>query len=254
MTYLNTPNRDQQVCAKQEREIILVDSRCDEKLKDIVLNCQRLLKGFHFTEMKIKVLSLFVSNCMGGTNVNSLSSNWTSVSLANNSIHEWKQKQKTNVVPIGEIMFGVCRHRAILFKYLADRLNIPCRLVRGDYADGEGHAWNVVSFKGTWYLVDVMHYPSELYEKDSPQAQKYKRIGQERDEFFYAGGLGGSTIPFSHPQKRSMAIPQLETAALELYEEIGRGEHQENVGINYNIFFFLCPKKRFFCYCLSMQV
>ena len=40
---------------------------------------------------------------------------------------------------------GVCRHRSLLFKLLADEAGLDVALVRGNYSDGRsssGHAWN----------------------------------------------------------------------------------------------------------------
>jgi hypothetical protein len=71
-----------------------------------------------------------------------------------------------------EARTGVCRHRSLLFKVLADDLGIPAALVRGNYQrrgvegnDGRGgHAWNEVLLEsGERILVDVMHnYVGEL--------------------------------------------------------------------------------------------
>jgi hypothetical protein len=57
---------------------------------------------------------------------------------------------------------GVCRHRALLFKILADTAGLPTALVRGNYAakgtNGFPHAWNEISLPGgRRVLVDVMH-------------------------------------------------------------------------------------------------
>src|SRR6185295_8137875 len=58
---------------------------------------------------------------------------------------------------------GVCRHRALLFKILADEAGLRSALVRGNYAvhlgqPGFAHAWNeVVLSDGRRRLVDVMH-------------------------------------------------------------------------------------------------
>lgn len=55
---------------------------------------------------------------------------------------------------------GVCRHRSLLFKILADEAGLEAALVRGNYADrgptGVPHAWNeVVLDDGRRVLVDV---------------------------------------------------------------------------------------------------
>lgn len=61
---------------------------------------------------------------------------------------------------------GVCRHRALLFKILADEAGLDVALVRGNYGDAqrrEGHAWNELHLKdGRRYLIDVMQRRFEL--------------------------------------------------------------------------------------------
>jgi hypothetical protein len=65
-----------------------------------------------------------------------------------------------DVVDLGQA--GVCRHRSLLFKILADEAGLKSALVRGNYiADGPrggGHAWNEIYLDdGRRLLVDVMH-------------------------------------------------------------------------------------------------
>ena len=100
---------------------------------------------------------------------------------------------------MGELRVGVCRHRALLYKYCADRVGgLSCRLVRGDYHQGDhggGHAWNVVMLNGQPWLCDVMHKPGELYEEESTKATAYKRLAQ-RGGGDAGGGAGmGSILP-----------------------------------------------------------
>jgi len=57
---------------------------------------------------------------------------------------------------------GVCRHRSLLFKILADEAGLKSALVRGNFAvngpRGFAHAWNEVYLEdGRRLLVDVMH-------------------------------------------------------------------------------------------------
>ncbi|CAN6333974.1 unnamed protein product, partial [Urochloa humidicola] len=40
------------------------------------------------------------------------------------------------VVPLGQLKIGLPRHRALLFKVLADDLDVPCRLVKGSQYNG----------------------------------------------------------------------------------------------------------------------
>ncbi|XP_019094836.1 PREDICTED: uncharacterized protein LOC109124472 isoform X2 [Camelina sativa] len=64
------------------------------------------------------------------------------------SLRSIKSKRNSIVVPLGKLQFGICRHRALLMKYLCDRMEppVPCELVRG-YLDFMPHAWNVVPVK-----------------------------------------------------------------------------------------------------------
>lgn len=95
---------------------------------------------------------------------------------------------------------GVCRHRSLLFKVIADQLGIPAALVRGNYlrrgADGGkekentrgGHAWNeVVLRSGERILVDVMHnFVAELSDpllvsySDVRNVPLYPEAGQDK--------------------------------------------------------------------------
>ncbi|KAG0621501.1 hypothetical protein M758_3G025100 [Ceratodon purpureus] len=65
--------------------------------------------------------------------------------LCEAAVKHMKAQRGSNVLPLGSLRFGVCRHRAILLKYLCDRADpvIPCELVRG-YLDYMPHAWNVI--------------------------------------------------------------------------------------------------------------
>ncbi len=63
---------------------------------------------------------------------------------------------------VDQCQAGVCRHRSLLFKILADEAGLQAALVRGNYAvNGSpvgGHAWNEVFLEdGRRILIDVMH-------------------------------------------------------------------------------------------------
>ncbi|KAG9133621.1 hypothetical protein Leryth_019460 [Lithospermum erythrorhizon] len=93
--------------------------------------------------------------------------------LCERSLQSVKARRNSIVVPIGSLQFGVCRHRALLMKYLCDRMEppIPCELVRG-YLDFSPHAWNVVIVKRNqaWVrmIVDAC-YPHDIREEMDPE-------------------------------------------------------------------------------------
>ncbi|KAK7270555.1 hypothetical protein RIF29_23780 [Crotalaria pallida] len=93
--------------------------------------------------------------------------------ISEKSLHSIKKRRSSIVVPIGSVQFGVCRHRALLFKYLCDHMEppVPCELVRG-YLDFSPHAWNIVLIKRDriWVrmLVDACR-PHDIREEKDPE-------------------------------------------------------------------------------------
>ncbi|XP_062222042.1 probable serine/threonine-protein kinase SIS8 isoform X2 [Phragmites australis] len=72
------------------------------------------------------------------------------------------------VVPLGLLKIGLARHRALLFKVLADSLNVPCRLLKGrQYTGSDDGALNIVKFNdGREFIVDLVADPGTLIPSD----------------------------------------------------------------------------------------
>ncbi|GFP85817.1 map kinase kinase kinase mkh1 [Phtheirospermum japonicum] len=93
--------------------------------------------------------------------------------ICEKSLQSIKERRNSVIVPIGGLQFGVCRHRALLMKYLCDRIEprIPCELVRG-YLDFSPHAWNVIVMKKgdsmSRMIVDACH-PHDIREESDPE-------------------------------------------------------------------------------------
>ncbi|TYI06160.1 hypothetical protein ES332_A10G138600v1 [Gossypium tomentosum] len=93
--------------------------------------------------------------------------------LCERSLRSIKSRRKSIVVPLGTLQFGVCRHRALLMKYLCDRMEppVPCELIRG-YLDFMPHAWNIIPIKrgDSWVrlVVDACH-PHDIREEIDPE-------------------------------------------------------------------------------------
>jgi hypothetical protein len=173
---------------KSPREIILLHSGIDDALKKITNDAENLLSGVSDMKTKIKMLAMYVSNLMGGSQAYKNPQTDIEI-LSDMDIANLQRKPNSGILQIGYLTHGVCRHRALLFKYLADRLGIPSRLIKGDYASP--HQWNVVIVEGKYYVVDVMHDPTQLYEEDSKKAQIYTRKGVKKG---FRGGFGGRSV------------------------------------------------------------
>ncbi|CAB4292137.1 unnamed protein product [Prunus armeniaca] len=93
--------------------------------------------------------------------------------LCEKSLRSLKARRKSIIIPIGTLQFGVCRHRALLFKYLCDRLKprVRCELVRG-YLDFMPHAWNIILIKRgsseIRMVVDACR-PLDIREETNPE-------------------------------------------------------------------------------------
>lgn len=124
----------------------------------------------------------FVCTCPTGNNNHIMKSAKHSINssedavllgLCEKSLQLIKARRNSIVVPIGTLQFGVCRHRALLMKYLCDRVEpqVPCELVRG-YLDFAPHAWNVIVVKRgdseVRMIVDACR-PHDIREEMDPE-------------------------------------------------------------------------------------
>ncbi|KAJ9542605.1 hypothetical protein OSB04_029111 [Centaurea solstitialis] len=73
------------------------------------------------------------------------------------------------VLPLGSLNVGMARHRALLFKVLADSVGIPCRLVKvKQYTGSNNVAINFIKLgDGREYIVDLMADPGTLIPSDT---------------------------------------------------------------------------------------
>ncbi|KAL4196745.1 hypothetical protein AMTRI_Chr04g247750 [Amborella trichopoda] len=77
------------------------------------------------------------------------------------------------VLPLGRLRIGLARHRALLFKVLADGVGIPCLLVKGrQYTGADDGAMNIVKIDHEReYIVDLMGEPGTLIPADAVGTQ-----------------------------------------------------------------------------------
>lgn len=115
---------------------------------------------------------------------------------------------------VGALVRGkaVCSGLAYAFKYLMDRLEVPCLIVRGTAAstpswdDPERHSWNLVELDGRWTHVDV------TYDLGFSPAKRYPHLAYL--------GVSDEEIAPTHKWERD-ALPAA-TLSLGCYRRRGR--------------------------------
>ncbi|KAL6078986.1 copper transport protein ctr1 [Balamuthia mandrillaris] len=177
--------------------------------------------------VKTTILALYVANAMGGSRcaastpssddflppslrLSSLSKQeQTSLSnfqLLNDKSHN--DERKAGMIHIGRLSHGMAVPRALLFKFLADRCQLPselhyCRSKQEQFLEAvnddiekeeeekqeEEYLWNVVQMgdegsgegEGEKMVVDLMHAPSKFYPIDTDEARRYIFMGCKSD-------------------------------------------------------------------------
>ncbi|KAK4803548.1 hypothetical protein SAY86_003365 [Trapa natans] len=151
-------------------EVVLVDKREDSRLKDLEDKAQALQYDSENALVLVKKLGKLVAISMGGTfplEQGNLYRQWRVISK------RLKDILKCIVLPIGSISSGLCRHRAILFKKLADHIGLPCRIARGcKYCAADHHSSCLVKIKddrhlSREYVVDLVGEPGNVHCPDS---------------------------------------------------------------------------------------
>ena len=159
----------------REREVILIDRR-DSKLQDLLERAKEVCLRIMDTRARSLALGWFVSCTMGGPAVDESRFEQLMADLRGSvdtkkrgikrprttAVPVREARRQCNTVMLGTVTLGLCRHRALLYKFLADRMHIPACLVRGFYVDAatgerDRHSWNVVCLEdGASILIDTM--------------------------------------------------------------------------------------------------
>ncbi|XP_057817166.1 serine/threonine-protein kinase EDR1 isoform X2 [Cryptomeria japonica] len=112
-----------------------------------------------------KRIAEIVADHMGGpvSNANDMLARWTITS------YELRASSNNIILLLGCMKIGLSRHRALLFKVLADLVGIPCRLVKGSHYTGiDGGAINIIKLDEGEFIVDLMGAPGSLIPVETP--------------------------------------------------------------------------------------
>uniref|UniRef100_A0A0E0PDX2 non-specific serine/threonine protein kinase n=1 Tax=Oryza rufipogon TaxID=4529 RepID=A0A0E0PDX2_ORYRU len=148
-------------------EVVLVDKCGDPALADLERRALDLYRAAGVSLDLVRHLAVLVSDHMGGalrSEDGDLFMRWKAVSK------QLRKRHRCVVVPIGSLSIGFCRHRAILFKSLADFIGLPCRIAQGcKYCSAPHRSSCLVKIDNERreYVVDLVVEPGRLSSPDS---------------------------------------------------------------------------------------
>ncbi|KAI3776633.1 hypothetical protein L1987_46419 [Smallanthus sonchifolius] len=150
-------------------EVVLVNRYKDSRLRDLEDIAEELFFSTENALILAEKLAKLVAASMGSSfpiEQGDLHEQWESTS------NRIKELQNNILVPIGSLSTGLCRHRAILFKKLADYVGLPCRIARGcRYCVGDHRSTCLIRIEDDKltreYVVDLVGKPGYFYNPDS---------------------------------------------------------------------------------------
>ncbi|KAI9098949.1 hypothetical protein K1719_024716 [Acacia pycnantha] len=222
-------------------EIVVVNRKIDPVLEELlqISHCIALDCPVSKVGVLVQRLAELVTGHMGGP-----------VKDANIALAKWMERSTelrislhTSVLPLGSINIGLSRHRALLFKVLADNIKMPCRLVKGSHYTGvEDDAVNIIKLDDEReFLVDLMAapgtlIPADLSAKDTafkpynpkilPSLQSSKESG-----FSYSGQISSDGEGSSHfSVKRGDSSPLTGKSSFEESEMSSKRSSSKDTG------------------------
>ena len=142
-------------------EVVLIDKQGDSHWRELEIKALGLASDCSSTKEVVEQLGKLVCMLMGGpylTEHGDLKMRWQV------NIKMLKDCLKSIVLPIGSISVGLCRHRSLLFKALADIIDLPGRISQGCKYCGraDGSSCLVQCGLDRECLVDLIGKPGEL--------------------------------------------------------------------------------------------
>ncbi|CAH9065802.1 unnamed protein product [Cuscuta epithymum] len=151
-------------------EVVLIDRRGDAKLRELEDKAQEIFFAAENTLVLAEKLGKLVAVHMGGSFLMEQGDLYQRWEILSNRL---KDMHRCIVLPIGNLSAGLCRHRAVLFKKLADYVGLPCRIARGCKYCVEDHRSSclikiVDDRKNAWeFVVDLVGEPGNVHGPDS---------------------------------------------------------------------------------------
>ncbi|KAJ0024667.1 hypothetical protein Pint_08499 [Pistacia integerrima] len=208
-------------------EVVLIDRHGDPRLKELEDRAQELYCASENTLVLVEKLGQLVAICMGGTfplEQGDLHKRWKLVS------RRLRRYRKCIVIPIGSLTTGLCRHRAVLFKKLADYIGLPCRIARGcKYCEADHRSSCLVKIEDDRqslreYVVDLVGEPGNVHGPDSsinggifssmPSPLQFSHLKEFQQPYTDTDSKNSSTFPENHLYSVSEEGQQLKDTGL----------------------------------------
>jgi hypothetical protein len=157
-----------------QREIITVDRSRDTKLRQHLDYVHWLMRGNLPPLQRATLIAQYVDQQYSPADGRNFSEE-----ACTQLLESFAGKE----VLIGDIIrAGVCRHRALVFKLLADEAGLSVALVRGHLGEQSYHAWNELTLTGGEKLiVDVMNpQPGFIFPKTTDRAANAYRTVDDK--------------------------------------------------------------------------
>ncbi|KAJ6372905.1 hypothetical protein OIU76_027275 [Salix suchowensis] len=149
-------------------EVIMVNRYVDAELRELEKRVYIMSLESRVSDGLIQKMADVVVDRMGGpvSDADEMSSRWRRRSK------ELQNTLNSIILPLGCLDVGLSRHRALLFKVIADMINLPCMLVKGSYYTGtDDGAVNLIKMDdGSEYIIDLMGAPGTLIPPEVPSS------------------------------------------------------------------------------------
>ncbi|CAN1297879.1 Serine/threonine-protein kinase CTR1 [Linum perenne] len=147
-------------------KVVLVDRFKDPYLRELCDRVASLSSRRFTTSDAVTELATLVCSRMGGeafSEEEEFCKYWMKCADA------LRNRLGSVILPIGSLSVGLCIHRALLFKVLADSINLPCRIAKGcKYCTRDVASCCLVQVGNEReYLVDLFRKPGSLSHPDS---------------------------------------------------------------------------------------
>eukprot|EP01111_Echinosteliopsis_oligospora_P008723 TRINITY_DN2469_c0_g1_i2.p1 TRINITY_DN2469_c0_g1~~TRINITY_DN2469_c0_g1_i2.p1 ORF type:complete len:791 (+),score=270.97 TRINITY_DN2469_c0_g1_i2:221-2593(+) len=158
---------------------ILIDGKVDKALSGLVDSAKIQLDSVQDLKTRASILALFVCSSMGGA-----ARDEEFKKACAKKITKAHKLNGDRPVPLGSLTHGMAYHRSLLFKYIADAVNLPTKLVAPYYsfappmesatALSKNTVFTQIYADDQWFVVDLMRDAGRLFLANGKDGEDFK--------------------------------------------------------------------------------